>query len=118
MHGVPEDLDLRFLRGARLIQVCLGEYEIQLHFHPVGSISVEGDWDLLDVGGQQLDRRYAEGPRPPFQLHRLLGQQVVGSEVAAPEWFALRFEHGDVLRVFDRSVEYESFSIQPGDIYR
>jgi hypothetical protein len=29
----------------------------------------------------------------------------------------LRFDNGYTLRVFDHSTQYESFSIQPGDIY-
>ena len=40
MYGVPADLDLAFLHGAELIQVCLGQYQLQFHFHPAGSISV------------------------------------------------------------------------------
>jgi hypothetical protein len=61
---------------------------------------------------------FQEGPeRPPYQLHRLVGRQVAASEVAAPTWFALRFEGGEVLRIFDDSQQYESFSIQPGNIF-
>lgn len=116
MYGVPADLDLSFLRGAELIQVCLGQYQLQFHFHPVGSISVEGGWEMLDATGAVIDRRHDGPDRPPFQLHRLLGQPVVGSEVSAPDWFALRFVGGEVLRVFDDSPQYESFKIEPGGI--
>jgi hypothetical protein len=42
MYGVPANLDLTFLHGAKLTQVCLGQYEVQFHFHPIGSILVEG----------------------------------------------------------------------------
>ena len=41
----------------------------------------------------------------------------VGTEIDQPRSFALKFEGGDVLRVFDNSEQYESFSIQPGDIF-
>jgi hypothetical protein len=41
---------------------------------------------------------------------------VAASEVSAPAWFALRFEGGEVLRVFDDSPQYESFQIEPGGI--
>lgn len=116
MYGVPEDLDLRFLHGAELIQVCLGQYQVKLHFHPAGSISVEGGWELSDENGARLDGHH-EGPdRPPYQLHRLLGRQVVTSEVSAPDWFSLRFASGEALKVFDDSEQFESFSIQPGNI--
>lgn len=116
MHGVSSSLSLEFLAGACLIQVCLGEHQVQFHFHPAGSIAVEGDWELLDADGGQLDGRHLETPRPPYQLHRLLGQRVVASEVAAPDWFALKFESGDLLRIFDRSDEYEAFSVDSGGL--
>jgi hypothetical protein len=116
MYGVPADLDLRFLHGAELIQVCLGEHQVQFHFHPAGSIYVDGRWELLDVAGEQIDRRCDEPQRPPYQLHRLLGQSVAGSEVSAPDSFLLRFGSGDGLRIYDSSPHYESFQIQPGNI--
>ena len=116
MYGVPVDLDLGFLHGAVLVQVCLGQYQVQFHFHPVGSISVEGGWELRDAAGVVIDRRHDGPDRPPFQLHRLLGRRVAGSEVSAPAWFALRFEGGEVLRVFDDSPQYESFQIAPSGV--
>jgi hypothetical protein len=116
MYGVPADLDLSFLRGAELIQVCLGLHQLQFHFHPAGSISVEGGWVLLDASGARLDGRHDGPDRPPYQLHRLLGRCVAEFEVSAPGWFALQFEGGEVLRVFDDSAQYESFQIEPGGI--
>jgi hypothetical protein len=116
MYGVPVNLDLTFLHGAGLTQVCLGQHQVQFHFHPVGSIFVEGYWEFLGPTGEQIDHSYEEPERPPYQLHRLLSRAVVGSEVSAPEWFALRFSGGEVLKIFDDSPMYESFQIQPGNI--
>lgn len=116
MYGVPENLDLTFLHGREVVQIRLGLYQIQLHFHPDATIAVEGEWELFDAEGRELDRM--ESPRTkPFQLHRLLGKLVAGSEVSPPLWFALRFEGGELLRVYDRETQYESFSIQPGNIF-
>lgn len=72
MYGVPPDLDLAFLHGAELIQVCLGLYDWQFHFQPEGSISVQGQWELRDAGGDWIDGRQDRTSRPPYQLHRLL----------------------------------------------
>ena len=66
--------------------------------------------------GKAWTENYDDLDRPPYQLHRLLGHRVVSSEVSPPEWFALRFENGELLRVFDDSREYESFLIEPGNI--
>jgi hypothetical protein len=111
VYGVPMDLDITYLHGASLIQVCLGEYQLQFHFHPKGSISVEGRWELRDAAGGLLDRLYDGEKRPPYQLHRLLGQKVIGTEVSAPDWCAIKFEEGEVLRFFDDSKQFESFQI-------
>jgi hypothetical protein len=46
----------------------------------------------------------------------VLGQRVADSVLSAPEWFALRFEGGDTLRVFDHSTQCESLRIDPGNI--
>jgi hypothetical protein len=116
VYGVPEDLDLQFLHGAEVIQVCLGLYQVQLMFHPEANISVEGEWILYAADGSELDRSRPSPRQEAFQLHRLLGQRVADTSVLPPSWIALRFESGDLLRIFDSS-EYESFSIQPGNIF-
>lgn len=111
MYGVPADLDLTYLHDAELIQVCIGQYQVQFHFHPKGSISVEGKWELVDAGGHRIDGQQDGPDRPPYQLHRLLGRRVVGSEVHATEWCALQFDDRCVLRLFDDQPQYESFQI-------
>ncbi len=116
MYGVPADLDLTFLHGAELIQVRLGLYQVQFQFHPIGSISVEGERELRDAADVRIDGFHGGAERPPYQLHRLLGRRVSATEVSAPSWFSLRFESGDLLRVFDDNHEQESFQIEPGGI--
>jgi hypothetical protein len=55
--------------------------------------------------------------RSTYKVHRLLGKRVTGHDLNAPESFKLHFENGLALTVFDDSDRYESFSIQPGDIF-
>lgn len=117
MYGVPENLDLAFLRDAELIQVCLGLYQVQFNFFPEGSLSVMGEWELLAADGSEIDRSVQPPRARPFEFHRLLGQRIAGSLLSPPGWIALRFERGELLRVFDSSQQYESFSIQPGNIF-
>ena len=126
MYGVPANLPLALFDKATLIQVCLGETQLQFHFQNAGhvgpgstgpSISVEGGWELRDGSGETVDRRESNAAREAYRVHRLLGKQVVGTEMDPPRSFALKFEGGHVLRIFDDSEEYESFSIQPGNIF-
>jgi hypothetical protein len=117
VYGVPEDLDLQFLQGAELIEVCMGLYQVHFIFYPEAHISVEGEWKLYAANGSELDRSRPSPRQEAFQLHRLLGQRVSASAVSSPNWIALRFEAGESLRISDSSKEYESFSIQRGDIF-
>jgi hypothetical protein len=117
MPGIPADLDLSFLRGAELVQVCLGVWQVQFHFEPPASLTVEGDWELTDAEGRVIDRSSDTVREPPFHLHLLLQRVVVGTEVTAPLSFALQFTGGLVLRVFVSGNVGESFSIQPGNIF-
>lgn len=126
MYGVPANLPLAMFENATLIQICLGEFQLQFHFQSAEhamqnltgpSISVENDWELLDGSGETVDRGQSTTEREAYKVHRLLGKQVVGTELDSPRSFALKFEGGHVLRIFDDSEKYESFSIQPGNIF-
>ena len=125
MYGVPRDLDLSRFVGATLIQICLGEFQVQFHFQAASSagsdgmlhIGVERHWELRDRSGRIVDSAKPNSERDAYRLHRLLGHAVAGTAVDAPRSFALRFAGGEELRVFDDSDQYESFSIQPGDIF-
>ena len=104
--------------GATLERVGLGEFILQLQFggprRP--EIAIEGDWELRSSDGRIIDRQLEPAARDAYRIHLLLGRSVEGSELRAPESFVLRFDSGPVLEVFDRSRDYESFSIQPGDV--
>jgi hypothetical protein len=117
VYGVPENLDLSHFIGKTLTPIPLGEFQIQFCFHPTGTISVEGDWELVDSQGALVDRAMENAARSEYRVHRLLGQDVISFEIDAPRSLSLKFTSGLVLRIFDNSPAYESFSIQPGDIY-
>jgi len=119
MHGVPHNLSLAAFQGATLELVGLGPFIVHLHFaaEPRAVIGIEGDWELRDQTGALIDHQMDPAERDAYRLHVLLDHAVVAREVSAPESFLLRFDSGHTLRVFDRSAEYESFSIQPGDIH-
>jgi len=121
MHGVPQDLDLSRFQNAELIQVCIGEYQIQFHFHGGDQISVEGKWELRDPAGSLIDvverATLPYSHLGPLHFHVLLGNSVSNYSVNSPQSFSLRFTSGHILRVYDDSQQYESFSIHPGNIF-
>jgi hypothetical protein len=119
VYGVPADLDLSPFVGAIVERVDLGQFILHFRFamDPPGVIGVEGDWELRAPDGHVLDQQMDAAAREAYRLHTLLGQRVSGYAIDPPTSFVLTFERGHTLRVFDSSHEYESCSIQPGDIY-
>lgn len=117
MYGVPADLDLDRFRGATLVQVAIGANEVQFNFQPYLNIGVEGIWEIRDSDNRVIDRAQPNGEREAYRVHVLLGRAVVATRVNAPQSFVLEFDGGYRLEVFDSSEQYESFSIQPGDIF-
>jgi hypothetical protein len=73
VYGVPEDLDLQFLHGAEVIEVCIGLYQVQFIFHPEANVSVEGAWILYAAHGSQLDRSRPSPRQEPFSIASTAG---------------------------------------------
>ncbi len=116
MYGIPENLNLTFLLGAEVVQISLGSFDVQIHFHPEASIAINGSgWQLRDTEGKIIDQASQEPAcdRTPFLLHRLLGRRVQAIQLSPPEWVEVQFEGGLVLRIIDDSEQYESFEIWP-----
>lgn len=112
MKGVPTDLPLEDLKGAELIQIALGEFQVQFHFNSTANISVEGRWELRDGKGNVIDTgaRGSLAAKQNSHLQVLLGKKVEGHSISAPKSFTLRFNSGHTLEIFDDSDQYESFS--------
>jgi hypothetical protein len=119
VYGVPADLNLTPFHGAALEQIALGEYIVQFRFggNPCREIGVEGGWELRAADGSLVDRNQDTTEREAYRVHLLLGRTVLASEVRAPKSFTLKFDSGHTLEIFDDQTEYESFSIQPGDVF-
>jgi hypothetical protein len=75
MYGVPADLDLSRFEGALLIQLCVGEFQMDFHFHPKLSISVEGRWEVRDSTGSLVDGMKPNAQRDALYIHVLLGKK-------------------------------------------
>jgi hypothetical protein len=116
MYGVPANLDFSQYLNTTCIQIALGEFQIQLHFHPDATISIEGRWELRDGHRQIIDQSVDNEAREAYRLHSLLGQSVVDSTLSAPASFSLTFANGHVLEIFDDSQKYESCQLSPSGV--
>ena len=111
MHGVPADLPIQPFVGQELNEICVGRFQIQLHFSGAGRISVEGGWELRDGAGDIVDRAAEPESRESYRIHRLLDVAVTRFSIDPPRSFTLFFNNGLALTVFDDSEQYESFAI-------
>ncbi len=116
MYRVHRNLDLTAFHGATCIQIAIGEFQIQFHFHPLGSISIDGRWELRCADGTKVDQAIENKDREAFRVHKILGKSVRESFVNSPTSFGLRFENGCELEIFDDSCHFESCQIGPNDI--
>jgi len=112
MHPFPPAPELAFLIGQELTQICLGRWDVQLHFASGASISVQGEIGYLDGRGTQDRLDFARAPYPPVRFHDLLQLKVLSLE-AQPERLTLIFEDGGRLSVASEDEQYEC-----GQIYR
>lgn len=111
MYGVPPDLPLDRFVGHELNQIALGRFQTQLHFAGVGSIFIEGRWELSDPCGDIIDQEQEHASRDSYRIHCVLDLPVARFEIAVPKSFTLVFDPGYRLSVFDETPQFESFSI-------
>ena len=111
MYGVPADLPILAFVGHEANQICLGRFQVQLHFSGVGSIQMEGRWELRHAKDGLVDASEEHNNRGNYRIHRILDVPVVGGSVDPPRSFTLQFGNDLSLTVFDDSEQYESFSI-------
>lgn len=107
------NLDLGFLAGSEVIQVCLGKWQLQLHFDNGARVSVE--CPLIHRRGSAEDRHFENGAAlGANELWRILGQSFVRADPAPPDRLRIEFSAGDELILRD-DPQYESLQVEHGD---
>jgi hypothetical protein len=101
MNGIRSDLDVSFLTGQQLIQVCIGEYQVQLHFVDPYEFSIEGE---VTING-----RRGKAPQLAALFCDLVGGTITRAEVAAPGDLRLMLGENN-LTLHDSEECYESYS--------
>ncbi len=116
MYGLPAELDLNFLVGPILLQVCIGENEVILNFDGEISITIESSFLVRDPNGLEIvfeDSQSAAG-----SLVKLISDAIAKVHGQSDGTLRLWFTRGDILEIYDSFESYESYQIQHGkDIY-
>lgn len=112
MYGIDEGLDIEFLRGEGLTQICVGEAQVILRFGDSKSISAECDMMLRSDGGPEhviADFKTDGGP-----ILKMLGATLTDWRVVSRKELELAFSDGHTLVLTDDSEHYEAFQINNG----
>ena len=109
MYGLPENVDLSFLQGKRLIQICIGSHQIILRFDEDISISIESPIKLLSRNGEHYIYDQASSINKDFI--ELLESSVVNVIPYTTGTLRLVFGNGSEIELTDDSIQYESYQI-------
>jgi len=116
MKGLPPTVDLTSLSRARVIQLCFGENEFQVHFDNTARVVVESDMTLCEP--QSIDVRIVKYGEAASQLCRILGDRVLNAVRTADGGLLLRFERGAELQILNNNAQFESFQVHiAGETY-
>ena len=105
MHGFqPDDIQyLSPLLGATLVQIGVGENDLQFRFHSSVVLSVEGRCDLLADSDTVVDFWDRGLHSDSFRFLQLLGLAVLEVVIDSPKSFKLAFSQRRWVRVIDNS---------------
>jgi hypothetical protein len=109
MHPLSKDVDLSFLIGQELIQVCVGANELILNFQANARITVLSDF--IAGGPDRESQRYSRPSEGAPAVFPLLHQSIIQARATESGGLLLVFVSGAFLEVCETSAEYESFWI-------
>jgi hypothetical protein len=114
MYGIPDTIDWSFLLGAKVEQIAIGEYDLQIRFFKDICISVQGMFEHL-VTGECLSCTPELRIRSTT-LVSLLGSKVTKVTTDDHRVLIVAFSNLEVIKVYDSEQHYESFTVTyPGN---
>ena len=116
MYGLPADFDPSFLVGWSLIQVCIGENEVVLHFaddeSPPAGLTVIVTADVVVGDGGSLVR-HVDAKDAGVGLLPVLGRSTTAASGDADG--TLHLDFGECfIELLDSEERYESYVIEAG----
>jgi len=113
MYGLSKGENLDFLKGVKLLQLCIGSNEVILNFSRDISITIESRLDFLSHAQSSVTTE--AGPASAATLAKLLSDTITGVRGSSDGAIHLSFAKGTGLVIHDSSGEYESYQIKHGD---
>jgi hypothetical protein len=113
MYGLPKDVDLRFLNGIELQQICIGLHDVILNFTDQVTITVQTRF--IHKSCLQFSGKEEVIPLSACTLPTLLGKQITSFTNEINGTLVLTFSNGETLTLVDDSPDYESYVITHSD---
>lgn len=113
LYRLPQDIDLSFLVGADLLQVCVGSNEVILNFSDDIRITMLSEFLIREPGGEQKSCREV-GDGVLFLIGRL-NEVITTAHRTNDGGLKIVFSSEAVLEISDQSDEFESFWINHRD---
>jgi hypothetical protein len=115
MQELKRDIDLSFLNGSELIQLCIGLYQTVFKFDGDLAISVEGEFRYFDGQDETIRRPEPGSSALAARTAVLLGARIVNFESDASSTLSLMVSDGRRLAIMGSKNGYESYDItRPG----
>jgi len=112
VHPLPPDFDLGPIIGSQLTQICVDEFQIQLHFEN-GHIQGGGKVCLSSNG--KIVELFHEQWKTCSGLEAVIGSQAVNWSTNGSHEFSIQFSSEATLVFAVQEGQYEDFTVQVGD---
>ena len=114
MYGIDQTQSFDFMKKKELEQVCIGQYQVILHFTDDLSISADCLMRLSGPDGTSVDI-YGDNCSLSRNTTCLLGSSIVSVNSVDKEELSILFSNDYTLSIIDSNKKYESFSIVIND---
>lgn len=115
MKAIPTKLNFDSLVGSALIQVCLGEHDIQFHFDNSVSISGSGN---VSVKREGIEKRMngENGLSDSSPVAGILGEQVTSWKIESSHCLSISLGEKATILFTSEDSPYEDFITEPSGL--
>ena len=114
MHGLRSDIDLSFLVGQELQQVCIGRHVATLCFGDNVSVCIECEIAHKSNLGEVTALYMTKLPCASM-LVDFINTTIIKAYGNPPGTLVLEFSNKEVLEIYDSNTVYESYHITSGE---
>ena len=114
MYGIDKTINLNFLVGKELLQLCIGLYQLRLNVTDQLTISAECIIRLMHPDGSVVEIS-CDRPELSSRLTCLLGRAIEAIQTDVKGVLNLSFSDGFQLSIVDSNEDEESFTITIGE---